>query len=117
MAVDSRNSEADRTRHLVDYLIPADGDITESIRSKDIQSIAFSVVGLVIIAQALPALIRHGFDYAYLLLQDELDMSHFMGQFWGQITSSVLMALLGGALFLGSKGLARFWHNIRPLKD
>ncbi len=36
---------------------------------------------------------------------------------WAQITSSVLMALLGGALFLGSKGLARFWHNIRPLKN
>ena len=105
------------TKQIVDYLFPASGEMTESIKSMDIQSIAFSVVGLLIIGQTLPTLIRHGFEYFYLLREYELDRGRFGARVLGQIASSVLMTLLGVALFLGSKGLARFWHNIRPLKN
>ena len=77
------------------------------------RTIAFAVVGVLVVMRALPGLFYHGFEYVYLLRQTPLARDQFVSQSWAQIASSVAMAALGVTLFFGAKGLTRLWQGFR----
>jgi hypothetical protein len=68
------------------------------------QAMAFSIVGVLAVLHALPSLFSLGY-YAIQFPTRSL--------LRGDVFVPAMQAVLGIILFLGGKGLARFWHRVR----
>ena len=82
------------------------GDIT----SENVQSLAFSVIGVVIVLLAFIQIVRYGSSMLFALqsAQDSrrlLSLPYTIG--------IILQLLLGIALFFGAKPLSLFWHRLK----
>lgn len=89
-----------------------------SLSAKDLQSIAFSVVGLVMIALAIPKIFQIGWNvHALQSAGDQRDFQELLRQNWSFTLATGIQFLIGIFLFIGSELLSSGWHFIiRRLK-
>ena len=84
--------------------------------SKDIQAVAFSIVGILVILLAVPAL---WFNLGQLFMWYSDDISDVrrdtqtIRTYWMRSIGPLLQMGLGLWLFFGSRGLSRLWHKLR----
>ena len=86
-----------------------------SLASKDAQTIAFSIVGVLLLARAVPRLFGVIVQISHLCQESPFSRSIK----WRAIESSVVLVVqfaLGLYLFLGSKGLSGLWHKMQQTK-
>ena len=96
-------------------LFPQDVEKDEisALSSEDMQTIAFSVVGLLLLTRAFPGLCR-----VILQISSALRFKNFSALITrtGILQNSVVAVVqlaLGLYLFLGSKGLSGLWHKLQ----
>ena len=88
-----------------------------TLSSVEIQSIAFSIIGVLVIVWALPKLFEIVTQLSYSKIHRGDVFSVRMGQKLIEYSVDVVIRLaLGIYLFIGSKGLSTIWHKIHPLK-
>ena len=97
------------------HIFPQDsaGEKTSPFSSEDMQTIAFSVVGLLLLTRAFPGLCRVILQISSALQHKTLSATVIKT---GIIQSSVVIVvqlILGLYLFLGSKGLSGLWHKMQ----
>jgi hypothetical protein len=88
-------------------------DKISALSSEDAQTIAFSVVGLLLLTKAVPNLFRVMLRISSALQYKTLSATVIKT---GIIQSSVVVVVqlaLGLYLFLGSKGLSGLWHKLQ----
>ncbi len=90
------------SRRFATWMFPEDKVESPTVRVVAIQTVAFSVVGIVLITYALS-------DVGALILQFVSDH----GLDWSYTTDACLRLLFGIALFFGAAVLARFWSKMR----
>ncbi len=81
-----------------------------SFTFQDIQMLAFSIIGVWLLASAIPRF------FATIVRMTELKLASYI---ISQIVAEVLKVALGIYLFLGGKGLVRLWqksHSARGMK-
>jgi len=88
-------------------------DEISALSSEDMQTIAFSVVGLLLLTRAFPGLCR-----VILQISSALRFKNFSALITrtGILQNSVVAVVqlaLGLYLFLGSKGLSGLWHKMQ----
>ena len=76
------------------------------VKAQALQEVAFSVLGLFAMVQALPQLIA---PLAELFMRGRFAY----GDYGYRFGPAIVELLLGIALFLGGKGAARIWHKLR----
>ncbi len=88
---------------------------------KDIQAIAFSVIGVVMIVIAIPKLIQIGTNIQVLnQAGDEVPTRGISAGTWAYAIGLTVQSIIGLLLFFGARGLSSIWYffqKIRPLKD
>ena len=88
-----------------------------SLSSVEIQAIAFSIIGVLVIVWALPKLFEIVTQLSYSKIHQGDVFSVRMGQKLIEYSVDVVIRLaLGIYLFIGSKGLSTIWHKIHPLQ-
>jgi len=85
-------------------------EILTNLTSKDVQSLAFSVVGVVIFLLAFIQIFRSGSSILFAL-QSVKDSSQLLN--WPYTIGIILQLLFGIALFFGAKPLSVFWHRLK----
>lgn len=96
-------------------MVPANsGLITETgLSSKEVQSIAFSVVGLVMLALAIPKILQIGWNvYALQSAGDQRTTQELLQRNWSFTLATGIQFLIGFFLFIGSELLSSAWHFI-----
>ena len=87
-------------------------DKISALSSEDAQTIAFSVVGLLLLTKAVPGLFR-----VILWISDiysrNLPLAFSKGRLVQEAVVVVVRLALGLYLFLGSKGLSELWHKMQ----
>jgi hypothetical protein len=86
--------------------------------ASELQAVAFSIVGLLIIVRSLPALLSE-FTVSGGWFDDGIQDTFPEGAPWPAVVASLLRTAAGLALFLGGGLLARAWHwaHTAGLKD
>jgi len=88
-----------------------------TLSSVEIQSIAFSIIGVLVIVWALPKLFEIVTQLSYSKIHQGDVFSVRTGQKLIEYSVDVVIRLaLGIYLFIGSKGLSTIWHKIHPLQ-
>ena len=108
------------SRPLGRYLVESDAEITPA-PDEDIvwkQSLAFSVVGVILIASSLPDLIVWVITKLY---GGRHAPGSILGLGWPEFATYLIKLLFGLILFLGAKSLAETWkkfkNSTRPMKE
>ena len=87
---------------------------------REIQAIAFSVLGIFMFALALPKGMQVIINIFYKLDDPSLRKQIRIGT-WATAAGMTAQMILGIFLFFGGRALSRFWHNLRtarqPLPD
>jgi len=88
------------------------------LSTKDLQSIAFSIVGLVMIVLAIPKIFQIGWNIHTLQSAgDQRGIQELLMQNWSFTLATVIQFVIGIFLFIGSELLSSGWHFIiRRLK-
>ena len=88
-------------------------DTTASLSAKEIQTIAFSVVGLVMIVLAIPKIFQIGWNiHSLQSAGDQRNTQELLMQNWSFTLATVIQFVIGIFLFIGSELLSSFWHVI-----
>lgn len=110
-----------RSEYLSRRLFTAEADSGMQITSETLQPVMFSGIGIFILCQAIPKVMEIFFRF-FLARRREVDeftramiAREFAGQNWAAVLGLVIQILLGLVLFLGSSGLSKLWHRLRPL--
>jgi uncharacterized membrane protein len=96
-------------------------DSSSELSAKNIQSIAFSVVGLVMIVIAIPKLVQLGANLQALKSAGVNSTKETISI--GTLVYSISIGvqfIIGILLFVGAKGLSGIWHSLqkmRPMKN
>ena len=98
----------------------SDKSLTE-LSAKNIQSIAFSVVGLIMIVIAIPHIAQFAANLQALKNAgaETMKRSISIGT-WAYSVGILIQFTLGIILFLGARGLSSLWYffqKLRPMKD
>lgn len=97
-----------------------DKPISSDVSAKDIQSIAFSVVGIVLMVITIPKLIQLGANLGTWKIAGVETKSSISISTWIYFIGIAVQFILGLLLFIGARGLSSFWYflqKIRPLKN
>jgi len=100
-------------------IFPQEGteDKISSLSSRDVQTIAFSIVGVLLLTSAVPGLFRVMLRISQVLYhQKNLFSTVVKGRIIEDSVVLVVRLTLGLYLFLGSKGLSRLWHKIQQTR-
>ena len=90
--------------------------VVVSISTAEVQAIAFSIIGVLVIVWAIPKLFQVVIQISFLKLHLKDVFSPGMSQKLIEYSIDVLSRLaLGIYLFFGSKGLVKIWHRIHAL--
>ena len=95
-------------------LFPQDveGDKISAFSSENMQTIAFSIAGLLLLTKAVPGLFQ-----VILRISDiysrNLPLAFSKGRLVQEAVVVVVQLALGLYLFLGSKGLSELWHKMQ----
>ena len=88
-----------------------------TLSSIDIQNIAFSIVGIFILAQAIPSFFKAVSNFFYLIIVPyHSSFNPFKYRLIGDFTGVILKLVLGSYLFLQSEGISKLWHKIKEAK-
>jgi hypothetical protein len=97
-------------------LFPASEATGSHLSSETFQAVVFSAAGILILSDLIPVVSR-------IIHQTALIPAgrSFLREFWNQNVESLLVFAvqlpLGLFLFLGSRGIARVWHRLRPMSQ
>jgi len=84
-----------------------------SISTKEIQTIAFSIVGLLMIVLAFPKIVQIIVSiHALKTAGDERRISELIANTWAFATATGIQFIIGVFLFIGSELLSSGWHVI-----
>lgn len=86
---------------------------TTSFTFQDIQVLAFSIIGVWLLASTIPNFIQAIVRITALYSSSQQSVS---GYFISQIVTAVLKLALGIYLFSGSKGLAKLWQKVQSTR-
>jgi len=91
------------------------------LSAKDISSIAFSVIGVVLIVIAIPKIAQIGANIQLLKQAgEEVPTKIISASTWAYSIGLTVQAIIGLLLFFGARGLSTIWcflQKIRPMKD
>ena len=91
------------------------------ISARDIQSIAFSVVGVVLIVLAIPQIVQLGVNIQVLKQAgDDVPTRNVLAGTWAHAIGLIIQSVIGLLLFFGSRGLSSLWYSFqstRPMKN
>jgi hypothetical protein len=89
--------------------------------AKNIQSIAFSIIGIVMVMMAIPILIQIATNLQALQSTGSESLKESISiATWAYSIGMAIQFILGILLFLGAKGLSSLWYffqKLRPMKD
>jgi hypothetical protein len=95
--------------------------ISTDLSAKDLQAIAFSVIGVVMIVMAIPHLVKIATNIQALKMAgDEYSGKSVTAGTWAYAIGLSVQVVIGLLLFFGSRGLSSLWYffqKTRPLKD
>lgn len=90
---------------------------SENISDQKIQSIAFSVVGVLLFCLAMPRAMQIILNLVALNAPElEHEIPRLLRNIWPQVISVALQIVLGAILFLKSNGLAHYWHKLQATR-
>ena len=97
---------------IANRLIPSNDPVIpfSDLNSKDFQSIAFSIIGVVIFLLALFKIVRYG-SSILVAFQNVPDPSKLFNL--PHIIGLIFQLFIGAALFFGAKPLSLFWHRFK----
>lgn len=89
-----------------------------SLTSRDIQAIAFSVTGVLVLLRGLPAICQLLVSLWYYSFPGAQAMdSRYIWRMLGTSgLSAIAECVLGGVLFFRSRGLANLWHRLQTAR-
>jgi hypothetical protein len=94
---------------------------TSELTARNIQSIAFSVVGLVMIVIAIPHLVQLAANLQALKIAgSEMVTKELSIGTWAYSIGIAVQFVIGLLLFLGGRGLSSIWYffqKLRPMKE
>jgi len=91
---------------------------TTSFTFQDIQVLAFSIIGVWLLASAIPNLIQPIVQIIVVHSTSQRPVSVFQNSFYiSQIVTAVLKLALGIYLFSGGKGLVKLWQKFQSTRD
>lgn len=91
---------------------------TASFTFQDIQVLAFSIIGVWLLASAIPIFFRPIVQIIVVHSTSQRPVSVFQNSYYiSQIVIAVLKLALGIYLFLGGKGLAKLWQKCQSTTD
>ena len=89
---------------------------SKSMKSSEMQAVAFSVVGALVLINGLPALAS---SIATLISYHEGTnqpyVTYFNSRFIGNVTAQTVKVVLGLYLFFGARGLVGIWHKLQKV--
>jgi len=98
-----------------------DNNSLSGLSAKDISSIAFSVIGVILIVIAIPKLVQVGANIQFLKQAgDEMPTRGVLASTWAYSIGLIVQIIIGLLLFFGARGLSTIWcflQKIRPMKD
>ncbi len=81
--------------------------------SKDIQTIAFSIVGLIMVVLAIPKIGQIALNaYSLKSAGDQRNVQQLLSQNWAFTLQTALQFIIGFFLFIGSELLSSAWHFV-----
>ncbi len=93
---------------------------TPDVDRRDIQAVAFSVIGVLVFVLAVPKLFQIGANYYGIKqLGQDVRAELFWKGTWVYAMGLFVQMLLGLGLFLGARGLSNIWHRLeatRPMR-
>jgi len=106
-----------RSSRLSTRMFPdADGDVAVTASIRDVQAIAFSVVGVLLFALALPQLAQIGVNLYYHWKFPEMNLKLLRGN-WITLLTMCAKIILGTALFFGGRSLSNLWFRMRNFRQ
>ena len=91
---------------------------TESFSLQDIQILAFSIIGVWLLSEAVPTFIRLIVQITFILPTYQKSVTVFQNSAYiSHIVAAVLKIALGIYLFSGGKGLIRLWQKFDSTRD
>ncbi|MBA7664853.1 hypothetical protein ES703_72917 [subsurface metagenome] len=94
-------------------MIEGEEEQTTSFTFQDIQVLAFSIIGVWLLASAIPTFIQAIVRITALYSSSQQSIPVY---FTSQIVAAVLKLALGIYLFSGSKGLAKLWQKLQSTR-
>ena len=94
----------------------ADGDVAVTASTRDVQAIAFSIVGVLLFASALPQLAKIGVNLYYHWKFPEMKPDIVRGT-WISLLTMCAKITLGVALFFGGRSLSNLWFRMRNFRQ
>lgn len=95
-----------------------DQPVTQAWSMRQVQSIAFSAVGVYLLAVSLPNLcmliVQAISAYSATSSMAQAQAQVVMQQQWAKVIESLLRTGMGLWLFLGAKGWTDLWHRLHP---
>jgi hypothetical protein len=89
-----------------------DGPTNNNISSRELQSIAFSIVGLVLLLMAFPKVVQIGWNiYSIKSIGDERTVAEILRKTWSFALSTGVQFVIGAILFIGSELISSLWHK------
>ncbi len=90
----------------------------QTITFKDLQSIAFSVVGLVLLLLSLPKMVQIGCNiYAVKAAGDERNVAEIVRNTWSFALATGIQFVIGFVLFIGADLFSTLWYkSVKRLK-
>jgi len=110
-----------RSERIAGLLVREDGPVspTSSLSGREVQAIAFSVVGVLVFLLALPKLCQLVLNLWYMRFQNvqgQLSTDRLVQSAWQLGIAVGIQCGLAAILFLRAKGLADLWHHIQGAK-
>jgi hypothetical protein len=104
-----------KTNKIIKYLVPSenttDDEQMKGILLKQLQTLAFSVVGLILFARALPQFLQVFSEI--LLINNQLLQGPILYKSYLFIAQRILECVLGLVILLGAKGLSNILSKVR----
>lgn len=91
-------------------------DVTVTASARDVQAIAFSVVGVLLIASALPMLAQIGVNLYYHYKYPEMELRVIRGN-WVAFLRMCAKLILGTVLFFSGRSLSNLWFRMRTFRQ
>jgi len=110
-----------RSKYLSRRLFPFEAQTGTHINSESFQAVLFSAVGVYVLCESIPEAVRTFTHYMFSDRSGADDYARkflvleYVAQNWAALLALVAQLLLGIVLFFGSKGLAAYWHRLRPM--
>lgn len=94
------------------------GQQPQAVSFKELQTIAFSIVGLVLLVLSIPKMMQIGWNiYAVKSAGDERNVAAILSNTWSFALSTGVQFLIGFILFIGAELFSTLWHkSIKRLK-